>query len=204
MPVVGCVHFGVPMRLVLASLLLAGCVPGVSTGNSSSSGSPVDIEQPGGGGSDSGTTTDTASNDTGGWVDTGGSDTGGGGVSGSFVAAGSFAGGISNPDYGDYPCEGDLAFDVDGTSFVGTATCTGSSAGTWNLTFYGDVRGGSIDGTVDAVLDGWDCVIYEDGMASGSVDAEGGYLELSVVSVWTECGYDYNWDFAGAAELIPA
>ncbi len=191
------------MRLVLASLLLAGCVPGVSNGNSSSSGSPVDIEQPGGGGSDSGTTTDTASNDTGGWVDTG-NDTGGGGVTGSFVAAGSFAGGISNPDYGDYPCEGDLSFDVDGTSFVGTATCTGSSAGTWNLTFYGDVRGGSIDGTVDAVLDGWDCVIYEDGMASGSVDAEGGYLELSVVSVWTECGYDYNWDFAGAAELIPA
>ncbi len=191
------------MRLVLASLLLAGCVPGVSNGNSSSSGSPVDIEQPGGGGSDSGTTTDTASNDTGGWVDTG-NDTGGGGVTGSFVAAGSFAGGISNPDYGDYPCEGDLAFDVDGTSFVGTATCTGSSAGTWNLTFYGDVRGGSIDGTVDAVLEGWDCVIYQDGMASGSLDADGGYLELSVVSVWTECGYDYNWDFAGAAELIPS
>ena len=191
------------MRLVLASFLLAGCVPGVSNGNSGSSGSPVDIEQPGGGGSsDSGVSGDTAFNDTGGGVDTG-SGGGGGGVNGRFVASGAFVGGISNPDMGEYPCEGDLAIDVDGGSFTGSATCTGSSAGVWDLTLYGSVDGGSFYGTADAVLESWDCLVYEDALVSGGISADGGYIEISLVSVWTECGYDYNWDFAGTAELMP-
>ena len=192
------------MRLVLASFLLTGCVPGVSNGNSGSSGSPVDIEQPGGGGSsDSGTSGDTAFNDTGGGVDTGSGGGGGAGVNGRFVASEAFVGGISNPDMGEYPCEGDLEIDVDGGSFTGSATCTGSSAGVWDLTLSGSVDGESLYGTVDAVLESWDCLTYEDAIVSGGISAEGGYIEISVVSVWTECGYDYNWDFAGAADLMP-
>lgn len=193
------------MRLVLASLLLAGCVPGVSNGNSSSSGSPVDIEQPGGGGSgggsDSGTSGDTASGDTGGWVDTGGG--GSGGVSGRFVAADVLSGGISNPDMGEYPCEGNLEIIVDGGSFSGTANCIGSSAGSWEFTLSGVVDGGSLYGTMEAVLAGWDCVVYEDALVSGGISAEGGYVDVSVISVWTDCGYDYNWDFAAATDLMP-